>query len=205
MAYVFKTFKPTIFKLMGGLSEVFPTTAQLATRTSLPFYSGVKLKVCLPPQIQLTKYQSNLIKRLNDDWGESLSCLRCSTGDFRRALNDGKVSLGHVWAEIYSISLHKVTLELGFGDIHFSENFQVLIQENNYMVYRILLFFSKQLPEEFGGLEYLVTGYLNAAIEEQPFPIRLRLDDFIAYRSVSVKPAWHKCLADRLLKCFRGG
>jgi len=206
MSFKPKTFRPTVFKLLGGVSEVFPITGQLSRRTNLPFYSGVKLRVMIPPRLQLTRYQPELVKRLNYDWGQTLSCLRCSEGDFRKALNDGRVTLGHVWAEIFSISLHKVSFELGFGNIEFTENNRVLAETENFMDYRILIFFSEKYPEEFGGLEYLITGYLNAVIEGQPFLIRKRLDEFIAYRSTdfpgrNAKENWFF----RLLRCVRGG
>lgn len=206
MPFKAKTFRPTVFKLLGGVSEVFPTTEQLTRRSALPFYSGIKLRVMIPPSLQLSRYQPNLVKRLNQDWGQTLSCLRCSEGDFRKALNEGRVTLGHIWAEIYSISLHKVTFELGFGDIEFNENNWVLEEAEASMDYRILIFFSKKYPEEFGGLEYLITGYLNAVIEDQPFPIRKRLDEFIIYRSADFPGRNVKeNLLSRLLKCLRGG
>ena len=180
--------RPQIFKNLGGMSRVVETPLDLKFNTEvgspLPYYSYCEIRVSVPPTEQLSRYQPILVKRLNSDWNGGLSNLNCSTGNFRWALNEGKVSMGHVWAEIYSLSLDQVSSDLGFGHIHFTESFEHTVLEEEYMEYFIRLFYSEPFPAEFGGLEYLITGYLNAAIVNDPFPIQDRLKDFVRYRSL---------------------
>lgn len=178
-------FSPKIFKNMGGVSRVRRTPVQYKRHSQLPYYAIADIRVSLPPLEQLSGHYPELIDRLEKDWKGSLSSLNCNTGNFRQALAEGRVSLGHVWAEIFCLCLDYVSVRLGYGHIRFEEFFRHLKENEDCVEYRVRLFFSEPFPEEFGGLEYLVTGYLNAAILGHWFPIKRRLSEFVRYRSVS--------------------
>lgn len=194
---VTREFKYQIFKNRGGISEVRNTPVYFRKFSLLSFYAICKIRISLPKDQQMSWGQPVLVRRLNRDFGPLLSSLSCSTGDFGKALNEGRVSLGHIWAEIYSICLDQVSLALGFGHIRFDERFKIEKEGEGFIDWKIYLFFSEPFPEEFVGLENLITGYLNAAIGNKPFPIGQRLQDFIDYRSIfeTVKPSfWQVCL-----------
>lgn len=173
------------FELRGGFSPVMKKSSRIKS-TDLPFTSFCLLIINLPLDKIMSLSHPTLVKRLEKNWDKKLSSLRCSTGDFGKALREGRVSLGHVFAEIYSLCLDYVTGCLNHGHVLFDEAFKLelgLCTEKR-TVYRVRLFFSEELPPGFSGLEHLVVGYLNKAIEDEPFNIEKRLKQFVAYREV---------------------
>ena len=181
--------KPRAFNNLGGMTRVFPTPSSLRNRSNgLPHYSRCDIRIALPPDRQLASAHPDFIKRLRKDWNNSLSSLACSTGDFGAALEAGEVSLSHVWAEIYCLWLDHVSVRLRHGHIHFAEQFKPQRMGPKATETRVWLFYSDPFPAEFGGLEYAVTGYLNALIEGRPYNLRERLDQFIVYRTNDDQP-----------------
>lgn len=177
----------------GGFSSVSKRSARMKG-SDLPFTSYCKLRVNLPASQQMSACHSVLVKRLKSDWGKRLSSLQCSTGDFGLALQEGRVSLGHVVAEIYCLCLDYVTDCLGYGHVNFNERFFMTTDSwsPETTSYSIRLFFSEKLPPQFSGLEHMVIGYLNACCENKPFDIHHKLEQFVKYRSH--KPRRKTCL-----------
>lgn len=172
------------FQIKSGFSALSKRSPRMKS-SILPLTSYCKLIVNLPLDQQMTRHHPNLIARLEDDWGDDLSKLKCSTVDFGLALHEGRVSLGHVIAEIYCLCLDRVTEKLNHGYVDFEEIFTLKIKNctAEKTIYQIRLFFSEELPPQFSGLEHMVVGYLNKAIEDEPFDIEKRLEEFVAYRS----------------------
>lgn len=172
------------FALRGGFSPVSKRPARMKG-SDLPFTSYCRLRVALPLSEQMSASHPVLVKRLESDWGKRLSSLQCSTSDFGLALHEGRVSLGHVAAEIYCLCLDYVTDCLGYSHVDFNERFFMKTDSWSPEVtsYLIRLFFSEKLPPQFTGLEVMVIGYLNAAFEDKPFDIHQKLDQFVEYRS----------------------
>lgn len=138
-----------------------------------------ELNIQLPPEKQLSKVHPELIARLQKDWGIRLSELKCSTGDFGKALAQGEVNLAHIWAEIYSICLDETSSRYGLGHIDFRERYEYLECGQTYSKCQIELLFDKPIPQ-IVGLRELVTAYLNCAIAKKPFDIRGELDRFVS-------------------------
>lgn len=153
----------------------FPHTSHCSVRVNFP----VGKLMCFDYPL--------LVKRLVQDWGDQLSTLGCSTGDFGVALREGRVSLGHVWAEMYCLCLDYVIASLDYEHVRFKEQYRrkkgkKFKRHPGQAHYMVRLRFSEPLPPEFSGLEHLINGYLNAAFHDQPFDIRKRLKEFVDYR-----------------------
>lgn len=178
-----------IFKNVSGLSRVMKSRKK-ETVSKLPWNSYCFVKVELPPEKIWSVDQPILVNHLKNDWGLTLSSLNCSSGGFGTALNQPyKINMGHIWAEIFSLCFDSVSVRLGYGHVEFDERFSLEKETPDFTIYKIRLFYSERLPEEFSGLEYLVSGYLNDAFYEEPifnqrFDIRARLDQFVQYRSI---------------------
>lgn len=172
------------FALKSGFSPVSKRSARMKGSV-LPFTTYCRLRVNLPADKQMSACYPILIKRLESDWGKSLSSQKCSTGDFGLALHEGRVSLGHVVAEIYCLCWEYVTDCLGYGHVDYNERFFMTTDSwsPETTSYLIRLFFSEKLPPQFTGLEVMVVGYLNACFENKPFDIHQKLNKFVEYRS----------------------
>lgn len=172
------------FALMSGGFSSFSKRSARMKGSELPFTSYCRLMVNLPASQQMSSCHPVLVKRLESDWGNRLSSLHCSTGDFGLALHEGRVSLGHVVAEIYCLCLDYVTDCLGYGHVTFDERFLMTTDSwsPETTSYSIRLFFSEKLPPQFSGLEHMVIGYLNAAFEDNNFDIHRKLEQFVEYR-----------------------
>jgi len=178
-----------VYKNLGGMSDIElvisqPNSGELRYYSRLPWYSCCKIEIDLLPHLGWARSHPQLLERLEINWGALLGSLQCSTGNFRQALH-GKIpgteiSLAHVWAEVYSIFFDQVSTRLGYGHVEFNERFIPISQEK--LISRVMLFYSEWLPPEVRGFEYTISGYLNAALADEPFDIRQRLDDFIQYR-----------------------
>lgn len=181
--------RPRFFTNLGGMTRVLPTPPSLKVRSNgLPHYSRCDIRIALPPERQLASAHPDFVRRLRKDWNNALSSLACSTGDFGAALEAGEVTLSHVWAEIYCLWLDHVSVNLRHGHISFAEQFKPQTVGSKFTETRVWLFYSDPFPTEFGGLEYAVTGYLNALIEGRSFNLRRRLDQFIVYRTDDEQP-----------------
>ena len=186
-----------VFALKGGFSPVSRRPARMKG-SNLPFTSYCRLRVGFPVSEQMSASHPVLVKRLESDWGNRLSLLKCSTGDFGLALHEGRVSLGHVAAEVFCLCLDFVTDCLGYGHVGFNERFFMTTDSwsPEATSYLIRLFFSEKLPPQFTGLEVMVIGYLNACVENKPFDIHQKLDQFVEYRSSrKKKSAWQRLVA----------
>jgi len=182
----------------SGFSPVGKRSARMKG-SDLPFTSYCRLKVSLPVSKQMSASHPVLVKRLENDWGNRLSSLQCSTGGFGLALHEGRVSLGHVVAEVYCLCLDYVTDCLGYGHVIFNERFLMTTDSwsPETTSYSIRLFFSEKLPPQFSGLEHMVIGYLNAAFDDEPYDIQQKLDWFVRYRSHEPrrKNRWQRLVA----------
>ncbi len=173
-----------IFNIIA-MTHVKKKPPSLRKNNPLEYYSLCYLEVNLPPSRQFSGYYPELVKRLCSDWGEGLSMLSCSSGDFKKALVEGgEISLGHIWAEIYCLCLDRVFTPFEGRNIHFSDETKPMLRGMGprRIVYRIIFSFSEPYPLEFRGIEGLVNGYLNDMMENRPFDIQQRLKDFIEYR-----------------------
>lgn len=176
-----------VFNNLGGMSRVLPTPKSLKSRSlGLPFYSRCDIRIALPPDQQLASAHPDFVSRLLGDWGNGLSLLDCSSGGFKAALEAGleasqPITLCHVWAEIYCLWLDAVSVKLGHAHIRFGEQFKPTVGSTMTDA-RVWLFYSDPFPIEFGGLEYAVTGYLNALIEGRHYDIHRRIGQFVVYR-----------------------
>lgn len=172
-----------VFQLKSGFSAPIKRSQKMKA-SILPLTSYCKLIVNLPFDQQMVYHHPDLIARLEDDWEDDLSELKCSTVDFGLALHEGRVSLGHIVAEMYCICLNRVTKKLNHGHVDFEETFIMKIKDctAEKTIYQIRLFFSEELPAQFSGLEHMVIGYLNKAIEGEDFDINKRLEEFVDYR-----------------------
>lgn len=148
----------------------------------LSYFSQCDILVMGPPEKQLSGDHPHLIKRLVSDWGNRLSLLSCSTGNFRAALEGGEVNLTHVWAELYCLWLQEVAHQLGLGHIRFAEECQPFNITKEFTESQVIFFYSAPYPVQICGLEHKVTGYLNTLIEDRPYNLKRRLREFVRYR-----------------------
>lgn len=183
-----RKFCERIFVNNGGMSKICRSRKNQFRLSQLPWNNFCFVRVNLTEFDQFAGHHDFLVKRLNTDWGASLSSLDCSTGDFRKALLEGdkRVNMGHVWAEIYALSLAHILMQLGFSQVSFDERYRLYTQREEFYEYKIWIFYSELLPPDIGGLEYMISGYLNNALFDQPFPIMKRLQDFVEYRSLEL-------------------
>ncbi len=140
------------------------------------------LMVNLPYSKQKTSFHLNLVERLNDDWGSSFAFLKCSTGDFAQALSEGRVFLGHVWAEVFALCLQQVLYDLYGLDnqISFDERYEVVDKNEIFVEYVVQFQFSAVIDGQLTDLARIVTEYLNAIMEDRDFDIKQRLEEFVS-------------------------
>lgn len=180
-----------IYRNLGRMSELGlaadqPNAKQLAKYSTLKWYHFIEIEMNVPPTLGLAESHPILIERLEADWGSLLSSLECSSGNFRRALHGQipgqKISLAHVWAEIYSIFFYQVLTRVSYRYkyVNFQERFIPIERER--LISRAMLFYSEWLPPELMGFEYTISYYLNAALADEPYNIRRQLDHLIQYR-----------------------
>ncbi len=139
-----------------------------------------KIRVNIPPNDELSDLYSNLVEALIRDWGRRLSILECSTGDFGAALKQRKVSLGHIWVEVYSLSLDFLCKAI------FNERFRVIRRGKNFIDYQAEINLSDRCQPGFSGLEDLTTDYLNACIVGEVYPIHEKLATYAKSRRLKL-------------------
>ena len=144
----------------------------------------MELRINFPPSEIGIGSHPNIKQRLIEDFSYSrLSLHECSTGNFGKALKEDRIGLGHVWAEVYTIILATIIDRLGFGHIYFGEKFDLIVEKDNYVVYRIRIMMSQPFPYELvSGLEHLVNGYMNALALDRDFDVHARIDEYVNYR-----------------------
>ncbi len=174
-----------VYVNVGGMGRVYPTPRRMKkTSGGLLLYSKCDIRVTLPLGHQSSRFHPRFVRRLRADWGNGLSLLHCSTGDFGAALGTDCVTMSHAWTEMYCLWLDAVSVKLGYGHIEFAERFSGLhAPKTGITETRVWIFYSTQFPDELsGGLEYKVTGYLNRLIEGKPYDLQRRITEYVAYR-----------------------
>ncbi len=142
----------------------------------------IRLLVNMPYSRQLSRFHPNLSVRLTDDWENCFAFLNCSTGGFSQALNEGKVCLGHAWAEVFALCLQQVFCDLyGINDeTSFDEQYWIVAKSETSVEYMVQFQFSAVIDGQFTGLVGIVTEYLNAIMEGCAFDIKERLEEFVS-------------------------
>lgn len=173
-----------VFLNLGGMGRVYPTPERMKEKSGgLPYYSKCDIRVALPPGRQSSRFYPQLVRRLRHDWGNGLSLLHCSTGDFGAALGTDRVTMSHVWTEACCLWMDAISVKCGYGHIEFSERFSGLASPNGVTETRVWIFYNTPFPEDLlDGLEYKVTGYLNRLFEKKPYDLQRRINEHIAYR-----------------------
>ncbi len=171
---------------LGGMSRprrVAPSRLPKWSR-GLPWKVTGDIEIVMPLDKQLSGSHQELVTILVLQWGKALlSSLRCSSGDFYEKLLLGtKISLGHIWAEIYVLWLRMAMLELGLHDIECAERFRTIYHDVGRIEIRVTLYFSEPLPKQFAGLETLISSYLNRLISGQQFDLKARMAAYVAFR-----------------------
>ena len=175
-----------IFRLAKGTSECLKNH-RYKDISQLPYYFRFDIRVSLPNSHQMSGAHPFLAKRIIDDWKDELIWFACSTGNFHKAIREGRVNLGHVFAEMYSHCLYRILISFSELQKEIFDEFVEVIEENECCtIYRVWIFTSVPLPEEFSSLVELVLGYVNALIENRPFPIHERLKAFIEHRGIEI-------------------
>lgn len=164
------------------------TTPELASAylSSLEHYYYIKVRIHFNPARQSISTHPLLTGWLEEDWGHRLSLLECSTGDFRRALKFGEVSMGHVVAEIFVLSFDWVSIHLGHGLLRLDERFMVSRVNESYSDYYIRIFTNKEYPKILIGIEKIVVNYLNAILNNRQYSIHPKLEKFIVYQQTTL-------------------
>lgn len=125
----------------------------------------------------LVRHYPDLQKRLLVDLGARLSLGECSKDDFGAALQAGEVSLGHLWAEIFSLCFYLAAKAGQSGNIQESFRFRrvnpkELVRPNRKQtVFLVRIYFPNRLIEDIQFIAKSVTEYLNAAATGRPFSI----------------------------------
>ncbi|MGA2666767.1 MAG: hypothetical protein ABSE91_01585 [Patescibacteria group bacterium] len=171
---------------LGGMSRprrVAPSHLPKWSR-GLPWKVSGDIEVVMPLVEQLSGKHPDLVDQLIVQWEkEKLSSLHCSSGNFYESLLRGtKISLGHIWAEIYVLWLRIAMLELGLHDIECAERFRTIYHDVGRVEIRVTLYFSEPLPKQFAGLETLISSYLNRLISGQQFDLKARMAAYVAFR-----------------------
>jgi len=180
------------FTVEWGLQRLQPRR-----RRKLPHRTWLQVRIALPPNKQMAICQPELVKRLVSDWGDRLSSLDCSTGDFRKALEEGSVSIAHVFAEAFCLWLDAVSLGLEHGHIRFAEQFNTRQNRANSLS-TIRLASSHPFPPKLvGGLEYKVAEYLNKLMEGEDYDLDTRIAEYIAFRARRSRKRTHKAISGR--------
>lgn len=187
----FPGIRDFVFDPLSGMSLLVAFSKK--DRNGMVCRQSCIMSVNLPLVENLSSSHPHLIERLEADWGKQLSSLECSTHDFRRALHEG-TSLGHVWAELYSLILDKLATKLRFDHIGFREEVVRLAPaesdaEDFRVIYQVTFAYKALLPRKVqalvGQVVYLVSGYLNACIEGEVFPIHYSINEMVRYRLYS--------------------
>jgi hypothetical protein len=177
------------FEILGIGRIKFTSVDQMLTTKS--YVRSVTLGVKLPEEQQIAALHPQLIKVLEQRFGNRLNLLHCSTGKFREALKGGSVSLGHVWEEIYALCFDSISTKLGFGqDTFFFKTHLTKEREDGMVIYKINLIFGRKPPTQLSpALETMVTKFLNAAMGGKSLPIYDWVKKFTQYhRDVYRRP-----------------
>lgn len=169
-----------VIQILKPLRRKGRTPEHLSDLSPLPYLAQMKIRVNLHDQSSSS--QPVLAAWLEYDWGQALSTLECSTGDFRLALKKGRVSMGHIFAELFTLSFDFVSNKLGHSELRLDERFIVVRIQDNCTDYSISVFTSDPYPHILDGLEKIICDYLNYALNNHPRSIRPYL-----YRMVKSK------------------
>jgi hypothetical protein len=171
---------------LGGMSRpcrVAPSRLPKWSR-GLPWKVVADIEIVMPPEKELSGSHPELVDRLVEQWGEGmLSSLLCSTGNFYKALREGdKITLAHIWAEIFVLWLRTAMLQLGLHDFECAERFRTTSQDSERTQVRVTFYFSDPLPKQFSNLATLISGYLNRLQEGAEFNLAERMAAYVAFR-----------------------
>ncbi len=173
-------------------SEYRPTPSSLKKIVGEEFawYRSIKIAVNLSVELQQISEHPEIVRRVVKEFPQLSSSgggITCgSNKDFTQEMAEGTAGdLGHLWEHVTAQAFDDVSSRLGYGDHQFvwftSRNRR---RSNKFRtIYNILCFHEIEPPPEFNGLESLTLGYMNALIEDKPFPINKRIQEFVSYRS----------------------
>ena len=152
------------------------------------WYRVISLEVNLPPEQQLVAHYPEVVSRIIKEMPQLSvnqgGLIYGNNRDFIRELRKKNgITLGVLWKQIAAQSFDDVSRRLGYGDHQFRWWVDISKTESDQTIYSVFCCHEEKPPSEFFGFEGVVTGYLNALMEDKPFSLANHLKDFVRHRT----------------------